>query len=191
MTIEKIRTQIVSGIWQGIAQSGVDLASIGQGEQDKLVKAITERMMVTLNSILDEAVTADELEPEENQTAQKNQEKDLPGEEYDEKILWQGRPFLALAESYVVTNERIKIIHGLLSRRVENYELVRMQDIDFKQNVGERMMGIGDIFIQGHDASDPKITLRDIRDPEGVYELLRRAWMESRKRHGLQFREYM
>ena len=105
--------------------------------------------------------------------------------------MFGGKPFLALNESYVITKERIKIIHGLLSRRVENYELVRMQVIDFKQNVGERMMGIGDIFIRGLDASDPQVTLRDIRDPEGVYEIVRRAWMESRKRHGLQFRETM
>jgi len=30
-----------------------------------------------------------------------------------------------------------------------------------------------------------------VYSPEEVYEILRRAWLEARKRHGLQFREYM
>jgi hypothetical protein len=33
--------------------------------------------------------------------------------------------------------------------------------------------------------------LRNVRDPEQVYEILRRAWLDSRKRHGLEFREFM
>jgi uncharacterized membrane protein YdbT with pleckstrin-like domain len=101
------------------------------------------------------------------------------------------RSFMSLVEKYILTNERIKIVHGLLSRQVENFELVRVQDIDFKQNVGERVLGIGDISIRGHDLSNPVITLRNVQNPEEVYEKMRRAWMEARKRHGLQFREYM
>jgi hypothetical protein len=57
--------------------------------------------------------------------------------------------------------------------------------------MGERMMGIGDISIRGHDPSDPEITLRNVSKPEEVYEIMRKAWLEARKRHGLQFREYM
>jgi hypothetical protein len=74
---------------------------------------------------------------------------------------------------------------------VENFELIRMQDIDFKQNMGERMLGFGDIYIRGQDPSNPAVVLRNVPKPEEVYEILRRAWLEARKRHGLQFREYM
>jgi hypothetical protein len=38
MTIEKIRTQMTSAIWQAVAQSGVNLSSIPQEEQEKLVR---------------------------------------------------------------------------------------------------------------------------------------------------------
>ena len=96
-----------------------------------------------------------------------------------------------MVESYVITSERIKLITGMVSRHVENFELIRVQDIDFKQNVGERLFGLGDITIQGHDTSDPTIVLRNVPKPEEVYELLRKAWLEARKRYGLQFREYM
>jgi uncharacterized membrane protein YdbT with pleckstrin-like domain len=109
----------------------------------------------------------------------------------DEEIIWKGRPFLSLIESYIITSERIKIITGFISRKVENYELIRIQDIDYKQNVGERIMNLGDITIRGHDTSDSSIVLKNISNPEEVYELLRRSWLQARKKHGLQFREYM
>jgi uncharacterized membrane protein YdbT with pleckstrin-like domain len=112
-------------------------------------------------------------------------------DENDEKVLWKGRPFLSLVENYTVTSERLKIITGLMSRHVENFELIRIQDIDFKQGMTERMFGIGDITIRGHDPSNPDIELRNVSRPEQVYEILRRAWLEARKRHGLQFREFM
>jgi len=106
-------------------------------------------------------------------------------------LLWEGRPFLSLVESYQLTSERVKIITGLVSRHVENFELIRVQDIDFKQGVSERILNIGDVTIRGHDPSDPVVVLRNVSKPEEVYETMRRAWLEARKRHGLQFREFM
>lgn len=177
MAIDQTRAQIIAEIWQSVAQSGVDLSTVPPEQQQKLVGKIADGMMVTLNNLLDEVEQpAADVEPED---------------ELGEKVLWQGRPFLSLVENYKLTNERLKITRGLLGRQVENFELIRFQDIDFKQGVTERMMGVGDIFIRGADSSNPEIVLRNIADPEKVYETLRRAWLEARKRHGLQFREYM
>jgi hypothetical protein len=191
MTIDKIRAQMISSIWQAVAQSGVDLSSISQADQEKLVGGIADRVMVSMNTVLDEIAKPDGLYSSPQKAGVELPEATQPGAEFDEEVLWEDRPFLSLVEKYVLTNERIKIVHGMLSRQVENYELVRIQDIDFKQNVSERVLGIGDIFIRGHDPSHPVITLRNVSGPEEVYEKIRRAWMESRKRHGLQFREYM
>lgn len=191
MAIEKIRSQLLSAVWQAVAQSGVDLTTIPQGDQDKLVNTIADRLMVTMNTMLNEIVDAEAPEGPDLGTDKVPEALEEPEPEYKEKILWQGRPFLSLVEKYIITTERIKIIQGLLSRDVENFELIRIQDIDFKQAMTERMLGIGDIFLRGHDPSDPQITLRNIGKPEEVYEILRKAWMEARKRYGLQFREYM
>jgi len=68
---------------------------------------------------------------------------------------------------------------------------VRIQDIDLSRGVTDRLFNLGDIDIRGADLSNTQFTLRNISDPERVYELLRKAWLEARKRHGLQFREYM
>lgn len=178
MSIDQIRTRVTSHIWRAIAQSEVDLKSIPQDEQEKLVRKIADSMLLTFDSLITEEVKA-------------SQPDTSPQDLDDEIILWVGRPFLSLVESYIITSERIKIITGLVSRHVENYELIRIQDIDFKQNVGERVFGLGDINIAGQDPSDPLITLRNIAKPEEVYELLRRAWLDARKRYGLQFREFM
>ena len=177
MTIEKIRTQIIASVWQAIAQSKVDLSSVPADQQDDMVKKIADNVMITMDEILDAEV--ENIHPE------------TIDDEYDEPILWKGRPFLSIVEDYLVTNERIKIATGFLSKHIENFELIRIQDIDYKQSITERILGLGDITIHGHDPSDPKVVLRNIRNPEDVYETLRRGWLEARKRHGLQFREFM
>ena len=64
-----------------------------------------------------------------------------------------------------------------------------VQDIDITQNVSERILGIGDIVVSGADKSTPTIILRNIKDPESVYEILRKAWLNARKKYGLIFRE--
>jgi hypothetical protein len=191
MTIEQIRAQMISAIWQAVAQSGVNLSSVSQEDQEKLVRGIADRVMVTMNTVLDEVVKPEALEQPVGKVNASHQTPKEADAGKEENVLWQARPFLSLVEEYILTNERIKIVHGLLSRRIENYELIRIQDIDYKQNVSERVLGIGDIFIRGQDKSSPEIILRNIAKVEEVYETLRRAWMEARKKHGLQFREYM
>jgi hypothetical protein len=175
MTINETHSNIVASIWRAIAQSKADLSSVPQEQRDEMVNQIADNVLITMNDLLD-------------------QEKGvLPVEldDTDEQVLWQGRPFLSLVESYVLTNERLKIVKGLLSRDIENFELIRIQDIDLSLNVSDRILGVGDIVIKGADPSNPEVILRNINDPQDVYEILRRAWLEARKKHGLQFREFM
>ena len=177
MSIEQIRAKVIGSIWQAVAQSGVDLSAIPHDQQENLVSKIADNVMATINSLQE-----DEIKGEVNAEIV---------DDLDENVLWKGRPFLSLVESYLLTNERIKIVRGLLSRDVENFELIRIQDLDYKQGINERIFGIGDIMIRGHDASDPEILLRNVGDPDDVYEILRKAWLDARKRHGLEFREFM
>ena len=179
MSIEKTRAQITASIWQAFAQSEIDLSAIPKEDQEKLAAALADSLLSTFDDLLETAQGPPAPLPA------------APPDEHDEEVLWEGRPFLSLVEKYVITNERVKIIKGMVSRDIENFELIRIQDIDVKQNLSERVLRIGDITIRGADASAEEIVLRTVRDPEGVYETMRRAWLEARKRHGLQFREYM
>jgi hypothetical protein len=179
MSIDQIRHKVIASVWQAIAQSEVNLSTIPQDQQEKLVGKIADSVMLAVDEILDQQAEP----PPETETE--------TGDEFAEHVLWEGRPFLSLNDYYVLTNDRLKIRRGLLGREIENYELIRIQDIDFEQGITERMLGIGDIRIHGHDPSDPAVQLRNVQKPEMVYETIRRAWLEARKRHGLQFSEFM
>ena len=177
MSIDEVRNKVSAGIWRSFAQSDFDFAQLPKDVQDELVQTITENMLITFDSII-----ADEFDDKKDIIIETDNE---------EEIIWKGRPFLSLIESYVITSERVKFITGFLSRHVENYELIRIQDLDFKQNISERILGIGDVTIRGQDPSDPILVLRNIPKPEAVYETLRKAWLAARKKYGLQFREFM
>jgi len=177
MEIENIRAQVKGSIWQGIAQSGVPLASLPVEQQTQLVESIANSVMLAMNGVL-----------EDTHKAQTQTPSDLIE---DEKVLWEGRPFLSLAESYALTSERIKIITGVFGKDTENIELVRIQDIDVTQNLSERIFNIGDLHIRGADPSNPTVVMRNVTAPQEVYETLRKAWLAARKRYGLQFREMM
>jgi hypothetical protein len=179
MAIDTYHAKVKSNIWKAIAQSGLSLNNVPMEDQNKFVDHLTDNLLVMVNEMLDEV-----SRPE-------SASKAVIDLEQEEKIIWEGRPFLSLVENYTLTNERIKIITGLIGKDIQNYELIRVQDIDITQNVSERMLGIGDIVIKGADQSSPTIVLRNIHDPQEVYELLRKAWLAARKKYGLIFREEM
>jgi hypothetical protein len=179
MTIEKYKAQVKSSIWKSLAQSGVTLTNIPAEEQNKLVDNLSDNLLQLVNEILEEA-----------STTVRSPKADAEMDD-DEKVIWEGRPFLSLVEFYTLTNERVKVVRGLIGKDIENFELIRVQDIDISQNFSERIMGIGDITITGADASNPQIVLRNIQKPAEVYEILRKAWLAARKKYGLIFREEM
>ena len=177
MSINQVRANIKGSVWRGIAQSGADLSSLPADQQTKLVDGITNSVLLAMNDVI--------------QDAQKSSTPEVTQVDGDETVLWEGRPFLSLVEFYTITSERIKVVKGMFGKDTENIELIRLQDIDVSQNLSERMFNIGDIQIKSADASNASITLRNVAQPQEVYELLRRAWLEARKRYGLQFREQM
>lgn len=178
MTIDQIRSKVRSRVLEGIVASGVDLSSLRPEQRNRLTDTISDQVLLAVNEVLDD-IAGPQL-------------SDAPdANDREEKELWRGRPFLSLVETYAITSERVRIIRGLVGRDIENFELIRVQDIDVTQTAGERILGIGDIRIIGADRSNPDIVLRNITDPQAVYELLRKAWLAARKNYGLMFREEM
>ena len=179
MSLDQYRSRINSSVWQGLAQSGVDLSQFSGEKQTQLVNSISDQVLLAVNELMDDFPAPKEA---------KNVLSDIKDEE---KVLWQGRPFLSLVESYVITSERIKVATGLVGKDLENYELIRIQDLDVTQNLSERVLNLGDIHITGADPSTPQLVLRNIREPREVFEILRKAWLDARKKYGLMFREEM
>jgi len=183
MSVSETRANLNARIWQAIVQSGVDVSAIPQAEMNKLVGDIADNVLLMMDDVLEqvsgEIVT---LGPSSEDALQDSDQ---------ERVLWEGRPFLSLIEHYWVTSDRIRITRGLLGKDREDVELVRVQDIDQKQGIAERAMNIGDIFVRSHDPSDPQVVLRNVADPLEVHEIIRRAVLEARKKHRLYYREEM
>jgi Bacterial PH domain len=184
MTIKEAQTRIKARVWQAVAQTELDVSALDKATLESLIDLVTESALLEIDSELDASMEAAATEA----VAKDNDEEK---DEFGEDILWQGRPLLSLVFHYTVTSERIKITSGLLGKAYENVELIRIQDIDYSQTFGERMLKIGDVNIRSHDPSNPEILLRNIQDPESVYEILRRAVLEARKRHNFSYREEM
>ena len=181
MTIKEAQARIKARVWQSVAQANLDLSALDKTTLENFVDLVTEAALLEIDNELDLSQLA-----EKSATVEVEEE-----DQFGEKLLWEGRPFLSLVLNYTITSERIKITSGLLGKAHENVELVRIQDIDHSQTFGERVLKIGDITIRSHDPSHPEIVLRNVQDPEAVYEILRRAVLEARKRHNFSYREEM
>lgn len=183
MTIKEAQARIKARVWQSVAQANLDLSALDKTTLESFVDLVTESALLEIDNELDVSQLATKTAAVE--TAAEDDD------EFGEKVLWEGRPLLSLVLYYTLTNERIKITSGLLGKAHENVELVRVQDIDHSQTFGERILKIGDITIRSHDPSHPEIVLRNVQDPESVYEILRRAVLDARKRHNFTYREEM
>jgi hypothetical protein len=183
MSLEKNRERVSARIRQAIAQSGADLSTLPAGQEARLVNTLSDGMLLEFDAMLNEMM------PKHDASKAPAISEIATTSEHDEQLLWEGRPFLSLGELYQVTNDRIRMFTGLLARSVENVELIRLQDIDYHQGVSERILGIGDIYLNSVDASHPMITLRNVSNPEEVANIIRKAWLDARKRRGVVFRD--
>jgi len=195
MSWEAQRTRVAGRIWQSITQSGVDVSAVPREQIEMLVNTITEGVLVEMNDLLEQVPLPPEVEaarvmaPAEPAAAGPAAgSQGAPGAEV---VLWEGRPFLSLVERYVITNQRVRIINGLIGKSHEDIEMIRVKDVDHTQGVGERMLNIGDVFLRSGDASRPSAVLRNVPDPEQVHEIVRRAMLESRKQYPFHFQQEM
>jgi uncharacterized membrane protein YdbT with pleckstrin-like domain len=74
---------------------------------------------------------------------------------------------------YTVTNQRVMIESGLLSKSLGEIDLRYVDDTQFVQTVVQRMLSIGDVTIVSSDKTSPVYVLRGIHDPRTVRELIR------------------
>lgn len=182
MTPSEAQARIKSRIWKEIAQSDVDFSGVGREQMDALVEVASIAALQEVDAEIDEVLVARKSEGGAQEAAILDD---------GETVLWEGRPFLSLSLHYTITDERIRITEGMFGKARENVELIRIQDMDYHQSLSERMINRGDIEIRSHDPSHPRVTLENVKDPEAVYETLRRAVLDARKRHNLSYREEM
>lgn len=74
---------------------------------------------------------------------------------------------------YELTSQRLKIRSGVINRKLDELELYRVRDYRLDQPLTLRVFSLGNIILQTSDKTTPVVTLRAIRDAEGVRESIR------------------
>jgi uncharacterized membrane protein YdbT with pleckstrin-like domain len=76
---------------------------------------------------------------------------------------------------YLVTTERLRIRRGILSRRVQQTQLERVQNVNTSQSFLERVLQVGTVDFDTAGTDDSDFTFRGIADPEHVVAAVDRA----------------
>jgi membrane protein YdbS with pleckstrin-like domain len=76
---------------------------------------------------------------------------------------------------YRITDRTIDYEAGILGKRVETLQLWRVQDLDFRQSLLERMLGVATIRVLTRDVTDPEILLRGLPASRAIFDRLKDA----------------
>ncbi len=180
MSVNEIQAKVKARAWQTIAQNKIDVSDIPQEKLEELINVVSAAAMAEMDDQLTDSITA-----------LKSQPKLLDDDDEIEDILWEGRPYLSISKRYIITDDRVRIIDGILGRSYQDIELIRIQDVEQSQSLSERMLNVGDITIHSHDRSHPIYILNNVSNPAEVHEILRRAVLKARKKHNFSYRQEM
>ncbi|WP_379131643.1 PH domain-containing protein [Paenibacillus sp. sgz500958] len=116
-----------------------------------------------------------------------------------EVVLWEGKPagisdrlkgIIGLnTTTYTITSQRIRVKTGLIAKKFEEVELLRVRDLAVQQSVMDRILRIGTLTVFSEDTSSPQLNFRKIRDPQTVKDVLRTAIRDEKTANKLSYRE--
>ncbi len=76
---------------------------------------------------------------------------------------------------YTVSNQRVLIEQGILSKSLSEIDLRSIDDTQFFQSITDRLLGIGNVTLVSSDKALPTTVLRGIHNPRDVRETIRAA----------------
>jgi uncharacterized membrane protein YdbT with pleckstrin-like domain len=73
-----------------------------------------------------------------------------------------------VATTYTITNRRLNIKRGIISREIQETRLERVQNVNYKQSVYQRVMQIGDVDFDTAATDDYNFVFYGVADPSEV-----------------------
>ena len=92
---------------------------------------------------------------------------------------------------YRLTEEKLIIDTGFLTRKEDEIRLYRIMDIGLKRSLGERMFGLGTIHCHSGDKTSPEFDIRRIKKSKDVKEMLSDLVEKRRREQRVGVREVM
>jgi uncharacterized membrane protein YdbT with pleckstrin-like domain len=102
-------------------------------------------------------------------------------------VFWQIVTFLIAmvrlqSTSYTITNQRVMIELGMLSKSLNEIDLRYIDDTQFFQSFADRLLGIGNVTLISSDKAFPTTVLHGITKPRDIREMIRaRAYQVSQR----------
>jgi uncharacterized membrane protein YdbT with pleckstrin-like domain len=81
---------------------------------------------------------------------------------------------------YTITNQRLTIEHGLLSRDLHHTRLERVQNVNLRQSMWERVLRIGTVDFDTASESGYDFSFVGVSHPHGIVRTVDRALRELR-----------
>lgn len=111
-------------------------------------------------------------------------------------IVWSDkkRPIFGLPLSftkYNLTEEKLLVDIGFLSRVQEEIRLYRITDFTVKQSFLQRLFRVGNIYISSSDNTQSEFVIKDIKKPYDVKELLSEMVEKERVTKGIVTNEFL
>jgi uncharacterized membrane protein YdbT with pleckstrin-like domain len=73
-----------------------------------------------------------------------------------------------VATTYTITNRRLNIKRGIVSREIQETRLERVQNVNYRQSVYQRLMQIGDVDFDTAATDDYNFIFTGVADPGDV-----------------------
>jgi uncharacterized membrane protein YdbT with pleckstrin-like domain len=80
-----------------------------------------------------------------------------------------------IATTYTITDRRLTIERGLLSRDLHQTRLERVQNVNLRQSLLERMLSIGDVDFDTAASADFDFAFRGVAGPRRILQTVDRA----------------
>ena len=87
-----------------------------------------------------------------------------------------------LTVRYRLTTDRLFMETGFISRKLNEVELIRVDDVSVAQNLLQRILNVGRVTVISTDSTDPRLEIRGIDNPIEVKELIRTHVRKRRDR---------
>jgi uncharacterized membrane protein YdbT with pleckstrin-like domain len=91
-----------------------------------------------------------------------------------------------VATTYTITNRRLNIKRGIIAKEVQETRLERVQNVNYRQSVYQRLMQIGDVDFDTAATDDYNFVFAGVADPGDVVHAVDQATgVSAAGTHGL------
>ena len=80
---------------------------------------------------------------------------------------------------YEVSPDRIEWSRGILSRKIDNLDMFRVEDLKLHQTLFDCLLGIGTVKLYTRDKSDNQFEFFKVRKPRKLYDIVKKAALKA------------